>query len=66
MNIECNYLNEKEVSNLTGRALSTLRNDRFARRGIAYTKWGNRFIRYKRADVLRYMEDRRIATRDMA
>ena len=65
MNNECNYLNEKEVSNLTGRALSTLRNDRFARRGIPYVKWGPRFIRYNKSDVLLFMEKRRIATDDM-
>lgn len=39
------YLTEREVAKLTGRALSTLRNDRAAARGFAYIKWG-RFVRY--------------------
>ena len=35
------YLNEKEVAAITGRALSTLRNERFMRRGIPYAVVGN-------------------------
>ena len=65
MENEFKYLNEKQVSEITGRALSTLRNDRFARRGIAFVRWGPRFIRYNKADVLKFMEKRRIATDDM-
>ena len=34
------YLNEKEVSGITRRALSTLRNERFRRCGIPYIKVG--------------------------
>lgn len=65
MENEFKYLNEKQVSEITGRALSTLRNDRFARRGIPYVRWGPRFIRYCEKDVKRFMESRRIATDDM-
>ena len=46
--------NEREVSAITGRALSTLRNDRFARRGIPYLKISKRSIRYRTPDVLNF------------
>ena len=55
------YLNEREAAELTGRALSTLRNERHLRRGIPYLKVGGRTIRYKISDVLAYMEKQRIA-----
>lgn len=55
------YLNEKQVKEMTGRALSTLRNERFHRRGIPYIKIG-RSVRYSREDVVTFMEQRKIAT----
>jgi len=55
------YLNEKEVSAVTGRAVSTLRNDRHLRRGFSYLKVGRRSIRYRTADVVSGMEARRIS-----
>ena len=60
--LEKKYLNEKEVSAITGRALSTLRNDRFLRRNLPYYKVGitGRSIRYKTEDVIAFMEGRRI------
>lgn len=57
------YLTEREVSIITHRALSTLRNDRFHRRGISYCKVG-KSIRYLRSDVIAFMEARRITTCD--
>jgi hypothetical protein len=54
------YLNEVEAAELTGRAVSTLRNERHLRRGIPYLKVGRRSIRYKMEDVLSFMEGRRI------
>lgn len=54
------YLNEREVAAITGRALSTLRNERFMRRGIPYAVVGQRSIRYRLTDVLQYMEKTRI------
>jgi len=54
------YLNELEVSALTGRAVSTLRNERFNRKGLNYYKVGGRSIRYKTEDVIAYMEGRKI------
>ena len=55
------YLNEIEVSQLIGRALSTLRNERFHRKGIPYVKVG-RSVRYNQADVISFMESRKIRT----
>lgn len=55
------YIDEKEVSKITSRALPTLRNDRHLRRGIPYTKIG-RSVRYCLNDVIVYMESRKIRT----
>ena len=54
------YLNEFEVSAITGRAVSSLRNERHLRRGLAYLKVSKRTIRYKNQDVIDFMEGRRI------
>jgi hypothetical protein len=54
------YLNEKEVAAITGRAISTLRNERFMRKGLPYLKIAGRSVRYKTEDVISYMECRRI------
>jgi hypothetical protein len=64
MDIGREYLSEGEVAQLTGRALSSLRNDRSRRRGIPFIRWGRRFIRYKKADVLIFMDSRRVETDD--
>lgn len=53
------YLTEREISKLTGRALSTLRNDRQTGNGFPFIKWG-RFIRYSRKDVIEFMEIRKV------
>jgi len=54
------YLNERQVAELTGLALSTLRNDRaFTRKLFPYVKIG-RAIRYLRSDVIEAMERRKI------
>ncbi len=58
------YLNEVEAAQLTGRAVSTLRNERFLRRGLPYLRVGGRSIRYKLEDVLSFMEGRRITFED--
>lgn len=50
------FLNEFEVSAITGRAVATLRNDRHLRRGIPYLKISKRSIRYRTPDVLNFME----------
>lgn len=50
------YLNEQEVAAITGRALSSIRTDRFLRRGIPYLKVSKRSIRYRTPDVVNFME----------
>jgi predicted DNA-binding transcriptional regulator AlpA len=64
MDHETKYINERDVNRITGRALPTLRNDRFNRRGIPYIKLG-RSVRYRLADVLEFMESRKINTRGL-
>lgn len=58
------YLDEKEVSRITRRALPTLRNDRHLGRGIPYLKIG-RSVRYSLADVITFMEAGRIKTENL-
>jgi hypothetical protein len=53
------YLVEEEVAAIQRRAVSTLRNDRHLRRGLAYIKFG-RSVRYRTADVIAAMESNRI------
>jgi len=57
------YLSEKEVSGVTGIALSTLRNHRSLRKGIPYSKIF-RSIKYSVADVLDFMESHKIRFED--
>ncbi len=54
------YLNERQVSKIVGRAIQTLRNDRHRGQGIPYVKMGQRSVRYKLSDVLVFMESRRV------
>lgn len=53
------YLKEREVSQITGLALPTLRNDRSTARRIPYIKIG-RAVRYSLEDVIAFMEDHKI------
>jgi hypothetical protein len=59
------YIDEQEVARITGRALSTLRNERFNHRGIPYYKVG-RSVRYSLGDVIQFMEKHRIETEPQA
>ncbi|MBT4485057.1 MAG: helix-turn-helix domain-containing protein [Candidatus Latescibacteria bacterium] len=61
MNNQIQYITEKEVAEITGRALSTLRNERFLGKGIPYLKIG-KSVRYNYEDVIEFMESRRIET----
>jgi len=61
---ETRYVNEKVVSNITGRALSSLRNDRHLRKGIPYCRVG-RSVRYDLQDVYGFMEKRKIETKEI-
>lgn len=58
------YLDEKIVSQMTGRALSSLRNDRFKRKNIPYVKFG-RSCRYCEEDVINFMEKRKVQTEEI-
>lgn len=60
---EKKWIGERAVSEMTGRALPTLRNDRFLGRGLPYTKMG-KSVRYSIDDIVAYMEARRISTSD--
>ena len=58
---ETKYVTEKYVAELTGIALSTLRNDRFHKRGIPYIKF-RRSVRYDLREVIEFMESHKIRT----
>ena len=60
---EKKFINENEVSRITGLSVQTLRNWRFQGKGIPYVKAG-RSIRYLYQDVIAYMEDRKILPRE--
>ena len=53
------YLSDREVSDMTGIAIPTLRNYRNQRKGIPYIKCG-RSVRYSLQDVVDFMESRKI------
>ena len=53
------YLNEKEVAQITGVAVQSLRNLRHQRRGFSYIKLG-KSVRYDLNDILSEMESRKI------
>ena len=55
------YLTEKEVSAMTGRALQTLRNDRFRGKGFPYIKIG-KSIRYDEEVIVQVMEKGMVKT----
>ena len=58
------FINEKQVSKLTGLAVQTLRNMRGQGRGFPYCKI-SRSIRYDIDDVLKYMQARKIRPGDL-
>lgn len=58
------YLGEKDVAEITGRALPTLRKDRLYGRGIPYLKVG-RQVRYMQKDVEAFMEKCRVQVRPL-
>jgi hypothetical protein len=59
--VTARYLNEVQVSDMTGRALSTLRNERARNEGIPYIKIG-RSVRYDIIDVIGFMDAHKIMT----
>lgn len=56
------YINEKQVMEITGIGLQTLRNDRSTQRRLSYIKIG-RSVRYLLDDVVKFMESHRIPAR---
>jgi len=61
VNHQIQYINENQLTELTGIALSTLRNNRSKGQGIPYIKIG-RSVRYDLQDVIEYMEAHKIRT----
>jgi hypothetical protein len=59
------WLKEEDVSKMTGLSRKYLSNCRWAGKGIPYSKVSARCIRYKEADVLRFMERGRVEVRDV-
>ena len=57
------YLRDVEVSEITGIALSTLRNRRCTNRPPAYLKVG-RSVRYRPDDISKFMEGNRVTPRN--
>ena len=58
-NLEQTFLNDKQVAEIVGRGVQTLRNDRFHSRGLPYSKFG-RLCKYRLADVLQFMEQNKV------
>lgn len=54
------FMNEVEVSEITGMSLSWLRKCRMRGEGIPYSKVG-RSVRYKADDVSRFMDGHRVS-----
>jgi len=55
------YLSDNQVSQMTGKAVQSIRNERYKRIGIPYIKMGGS-VRYDIKDVIEYMEARRVKT----
>lgn len=53
------WITEKEVAEITGFAVQTLRNDRHRCKGMPYSKKG-RSVRYKASDVQEFMERHKV------
>jgi predicted DNA-binding transcriptional regulator AlpA len=58
--MEPKWLNEREVSKLTGIAVQTLRNWRSRRTGPKYSIAGARMVRYLLSDLIDFMEQRKV------
>jgi predicted DNA-binding transcriptional regulator AlpA len=61
------YLNEREVSELTGIAVQTLRNQRSSKNPnmIPYIRIGRKLIRYDLRDVHQYMDVHKVRAEDV-
>ncbi|OQA91181.1 MAG: hypothetical protein BWY26_01115 [Elusimicrobia bacterium ADurb.Bin231] len=61
MKFENEYIDERDLSRLIKRALSSIRNDRFKGQGVPFIKVG-RSVRYSYSDAIAFMEQRKIKT----
>jgi len=59
-----NYLNERQVAEITLRKLPTLRKDRLCGRGIAFLRVGKQ-IRYAESDVYKFMDACKVLVRPL-
>jgi len=59
--VQRRFITEVEVAEITGRAVATLRNDRYYRRGLPFFKFG-RSVRYSEEEVLAFMEACKVKT----
>lgn len=57
------FLNEKQVAELTGISISTLRQARMKKEGIPYMKVGKKLVRYRLSEVINYMDSKRVETK---
>jgi hypothetical protein len=60
--VEIELLTEREVSGRFGLSIGWLRRARVERRGPAFLRVGNRMIRYRLADIKKYLESRIVNT----
>ena len=58
------FVNEQEVSKITGLSVATLRNWRSMGRGPVYAKVG-KSVRYQISDIKEFMEERKIKNDDL-
>jgi len=56
------YITEKALSEITGRALQTIRNDRFRGQGFPYIRMLGKAIRYDLEEVISIMEGSKVLT----
>jgi hypothetical protein len=56
-------VDEKIIAEMLAKSVQTLRNDRFLGRGLPYARIG-RSIRYDIDDVTKFIESRKIETKD--
>ena len=59
------WVDEKKASEITGRAVQTLRNDRNKCKGFPYHKIGSKVL-YKLTDIETFMDQHRIVPENMA
>ena len=64
INTDNQYINEVNVSDMTGMSVATLRNHRWLGKGIPYIKIG-RTVRYQESEVLAYLDKLKVQTKPL-